>query len=355
MAAETTQKHLKVNNTILDFNEIIYVDGTIGDDTTGDGSKSKPFKTVLKGFDYLNDTCREGGAIVIKNGTYDVSDIFKGTSNNLNSRYSGMKISILADTMGKVVFNNVDDLLVVQNSKQSRIKVSLYGIIFNNTLQDTFNAYCLGADDWCNEFYNCVITAGYGGWNGYVSNANIKVENCLFNGLPTEKYYSNNPLSGSATNCASINQYMDPNNGTKTNCLYNVTVDSDFNITSSGWKNAGIGTNPDGTVANIGVYGGQFAWGSKVEVIPTPTTPIPTDEGNKAILEVVMTNGTIKEYDLTAEELNKFLTWYDNRSDGTGKTYFKMPKKSNVKPFISRNEYLSYDKIYSFEVKDYNE
>jgi hypothetical protein len=86
----------------------------------------------------------------------------------------------------------------------------------------------------------------------------------------------------------------------------------------------------------------------------TPTTP-PTIEGNKAILEVVMTNGTIKEYDLTADELDKFLTWYDNRSDGIGKSYFKIPKRSNVKPFLGRNEYLSYDKIYSFEVKDYNE
>lgn len=78
-------------------------------------------------------------------------------------------------------------------------------------------------------------------------------------------------------------------------------------------------------------------------------------EGNKAILEIVMTSGIIKEYDLTADELEKFLTWYDNRSEGIGKSYFKIPKRSNVKPYISRYEYLSYDKIYSFEVKEYNE
>ncbi|MFA9466779.1 MAG: fibronectin type III domain-containing protein [Velocimicrobium sp.] len=78
-------------------------------------------------------------------------------------------------------------------------------------------------------------------------------------------------------------------------------------------------------------------------------------EGNSAILEIVMTNGTIKEYSLTADELDIFLTWYDNRSDGIGKSYYRIPKKSNVKPFLSRKEYLSFDKIYSFEVKDYNE
>ncbi|MFA9466784.1 MAG: hypothetical protein ACERKN_21195 [Velocimicrobium sp.] len=78
-------------------------------------------------------------------------------------------------------------------------------------------------------------------------------------------------------------------------------------------------------------------------------------EGDSAILEIVMTNGTIKEYSLTADELEAFLTWYDNRSDGIGKSYYRIPKKSNIKPFLSRKEYLSFNKIYSFEVKDYNE
>jgi Fibronectin type III domain. len=77
--------------------------------------------------------------------------------------------------------------------------------------------------------------------------------------------------------------------------------------------------------------------------------------GNKAILEIVMTNGTIKEYDLTMDEIDKFLTWYDNRSDGTGKSYYRIIKRSNVKPFNSRYEYLQFDKLYSFEVKDYND
>ncbi|MFA9466785.1 MAG: hypothetical protein ACERKN_21200 [Velocimicrobium sp.] len=85
-------------------------------------------------------------------------------------------------------------------------------------------------------------------------------------------------------------------------------------------------------------------------------TNIDTDfSGSSSILEITMTNGTIKEYSLTIDELEAFLTWYDNRSDGTGKSYYRIPKKSNIKPFLSRKEYLSFDKIYSFEVKDYNE
>jgi len=259
--AATTSK-LKVNNTILEYNKVIYIDGTSGNDTNGDGSKDKPFKTVVKGFDYLNNNCRQSGAIVIKDGTYDVGGLFKGTLNNLSAKYSGMKISLIAETMGKVQFTNVDEWIVVENSSNSRIKVRLYGIIFKSKIK---GFYHLGGDDWTNEFYNCVLTSGYGGWKGIVSTANIKVENSLFIGAYDP--YCTAHLSGTAINCASTTQYMDPYNGTKTNCLYKVTIDSDYNITSTGWKNTGIGTNPDGTVANIGVYGGQFAWGSKVEEV----------------------------------------------------------------------------------------
>jgi hypothetical protein len=142
-----------------------------------------------------------------------------------------------------------------------------------------------------------------------------------------------------------------------------ITLDSQTNITS--WV---IGTKKEFTFTNSKAYksyrinvstnvkGSACVVIGEMEMMETktPTSP-PTIEGNKAILEVVMTNGMIKEYDLTAEELDKFLTWYDDRSNGIGRSYYKIPKRSNVKPFISRNEYLSYDKIYSFEVKDYNE
>ncbi len=76
--------------------------------------------------------------------------------------------------------------------------------------------------------------------------------------------------------------------------------------------------------------------------------------GNRAILVISFNNSKEKEYDLSADEIDKFITWYDSKSDGTGKSYFKMPKHSNVKPFINRYEYIKYDNIESFEIKDYN-
>ena len=89
------------------------------------------------------------------------------------------------------------------------------------------------------------------------------------------------------------------------------------------------------------------------EASATPTAP--EIIGNPGILEITMTNGQIKEYDLSGAELLAFLNWYDGKSDGTGKAYYTITKKNNIKPFLSRKEYIAFDKISSFEVKEYTE
>ena len=92
------------------------------------------------------------------------------------------------------------------------------------------------------------------------------------------------------------------------------------------------------------------------EASATPTAPTdPEPSGNSAILEITMVTDEIKEYDLTATELQSFLFWYDGRSNGVDKAYYTIPKKNNIKPFLSRKDYIAYDKISSFEVKEYTE
>lgn len=91
------------------------------------------------------------------------------------------------------------------------------------------------------------------------------------------------------------------------------------------------------------------------EVSATPeATILPDYTGNKANLRITMVTGEIKEFDLTNVELNKFLEWNDKRSDGIGKAYYVFTKKSSS-PYLSRKEYIVFDKISSFEVMDYNE
>ena len=117
----------------------------------------------------------------------------------------------------------------------------------------------LAGDAHTNEYYNCVFLPVVGGWNGSVSNASINTNNCVFIGGKWS-YYSANPLNGISTNCASTTDAIDPANGTKTTCLTNITVDENYNLTSGEWEHKGTGTNPDGSQANIGVYGGEFSW-----------------------------------------------------------------------------------------------
>lgn len=260
-AFATDMESIKLNNTTLNFNKIVYVDATNGNDTNGDGSNLKPFAGLRKAMDYLCDNnLKIGVAIVISDGDYDWSSIATGYSYNIDNKFNGMKVSFISKNLGKTLIhsNNGFEFSVVEDDPASRIKLSFYGVIFHNS---TIDGLQLSSDDWNNEYYNCVFRDVFvGGWNGIVSTACAKVENCIFKDCMASSTYTQNPIIGEAVNCVSTNETLDPSNGKKTTCLTNATVDDSYNITSGGWKNAGTGTNPDGSVANLGVYGGTFAW-----------------------------------------------------------------------------------------------
>lgn len=85
---------------------------------------------------------------------------------------------------------------------------------------------------------------------------------------------------------------------------------------------------------------------------PTPTPEQPT--GNRAIVVVTMNTGLEKEFDLSMEEVNSFIAWYENKQSGTGTASYAIDKHGNNKgPFTSRKEYVIFDKILTFEVSEY--
>lgn len=89
---------------------------------------------------------------------------------------------------------------------------------------------------------------------------------------------------------------------------------------------------------------------SNVASVTIENLPI---SSNAAILEITLKSGIIKEYNLSASEITAFLEWFDSRSDGAGKSYCVLPINSKIKPFVSRNEYILFDKIQSFKVSEY--
>lgn len=83
-----------------------------------------------------------------------------------------------------------------------------------------------------------------------------------------------------------------------------------------------------------------------------PTEPQPT--GDRAILTVTMTTGLEKEYDLSMDEVNAFISWYDAKDAGSGPSKYAINKHDNNKgPFSKRTDYVIFNNILTFEVNEY--
>ena len=79
----------------------------------------------------------------------------------------------------------------------------------------------------------------------------------------------------------------------------------------------------------------------------------PNPKVGKALLIVTMSDEIQKEYELSTDEINSFITWYNNRSTGVGLPHYTFNKDFNLGPFQSRKDYLVFDKIQNFEVMEY--
>lgn len=74
--------------------------------------------------------------------------------------------------------------------------------------------------------------------------------------------------------------------------------------------------------------------------------------GNRALLVITMVTGERKEYEMTMDEINDFITWYNSKA-ASGPAYM-IEKDYNKASFTSRKDYLAYEQISNFEVNEYN-
>lgn len=90
------------------------------------------------------------------------------------------------------------------------------------------------------------------------------------------------------------------------------------------------------------------------DIKTTPDQDTPKDIG-RAILVVTMDTGLEKEFDLSMKEVNDFIAWYEAKQAGTGTASYAINKhKNNIGPFSSRNDYVIFNKILTFEVSEYS-
>jgi hypothetical protein len=74
---------------------------------------------------------------------------------------------------------------------------------------------------------------------------------------------------------------------------------------------------------------------------------------NNAMLTIYLSNQTQRQYDLSANELNAFLNWYDTRATGTGNVRYGFNKPVASSAFTKRTEYVVYDNIVAFDIDEY--
>lgn len=100
---------------------------------------------------------------------------------------------------------------------------------------------------------------------------------------------------------------------------------------------------------------GESAPSNEANAIPyAPVVDPGQPLGNNAIVVITMTNGLEKEYDLSMQEVNSFIEWYETKQVGSGQAAYAINKHDNNKgPFKSRKDYILFDRILTFEVSEY--
>ncbi|QUH28286.1 hypothetical protein [Vallitalea guaymasensis] len=74
---------------------------------------------------------------------------------------------------------------------------------------------------------------------------------------------------------------------------------------------------------------------------------------NIAVLQIKLSTTDVYEYRVTMNEVDNFMKWYIDRANGTGLPFYSFSDESKIEPYTDVNEYLIFDKIIWFKVKEY--
>ena len=346
---------IRINNTILEFNKIIYVDAINGSDEIGDGSKDNPYKTLQVALNYAS----RGDALYLRKGTYTIRAIHyifdkKGVDLIGEGYYSNIIIQGNINAYGQYLNGNIEN-----NFYMLRFSVDEN---YASNATDTRFLYTIGQHSsrtttYDFGIYNCIFEDAYGilstqffSFDGTysfdVNIAKLDIKNSafyssgdinIFNISASQSVINKINVVNVATSTSKITPVS--SESFKTN-LVNVLFDEKYNITSEGWRNTGTGTNPDGTQAHIGVYGGEFAW-RDWKILLKSNNKYYTYQNNEFI-EVEPTVENFKEKSILLSDLitptnRVVLTMEEGEDLGDGKIFRKT---------INVNKYKDIENIY---------
>lgn len=234
---------IQINNEILTFSKIWYLDANNGSDTTGDGSKNKPFKTLPR-------FVSEAKSLGTIDNTHAVF-LAPGTYTNIN--IMGEEI-LWPSIIGE---NPINTILSIAHTHDwgpglhLGQNIKLIGLTIQQNDAAAGYSYLLGAGTETPHvyIYNCIFNKAVRWYTTFVY-LNAHFYNTIFTYGPSMTYGTME-----FKNCVYPG-------GSGYNLNYsNITFDQEYNIVSGGeWLHTGDPTilNPDGTRSNIGIYGGPY-------------------------------------------------------------------------------------------------
>ena len=125
-------------------------------------------------------------------------------------------------------------------------------------------------------------------------------------------------------------------------------------ITETSYTDTGVTNGTTYYYVVTAIVNGSESWSSnEASATPQASTDPNQPTGNKALLVITMVTGERKEYEMTADKINDFVTWYNSKA-ASSPTY-AIEKDYNKASFTARKDYIAYDQISNFEVNEYNQ
>ena len=212
---------VKINNTILEYNKVIYVNSYSGNDIAGDGSKENPFKSLEKAFSIVN---QKEAIYAVGHFSINDRDIIKGSEVDLIGENGNTTINMNRNKLGR------GNGLTIRNLVIKNIDWITSSIDFYNSHVECYGVWGANPSTDIANFYNSnIVVSGY-----VVGSSTTNISN---------SYYTNdNIYKDYRTFYLNIDDYSK---------LVNENI---FEIDYSTIE------NDTGNNDLIGVYGGEFAW-----------------------------------------------------------------------------------------------
>ena len=105
-------------------------------------------------------------------------------------------------------------------------------------------------------------------------------------------------------------------------------------------------------VTAVDSFNTESDYSNEASATPQATSNPNQPTGNKALLVITMVTGERKEYEMTTDKINDFITWYNSKA-ASSPTY-AIEKDYNKASFTARKDYIVYEQISNFEVNEYN-